>query len=590
MPPLEDRPERPSRPSAAPFGSARLVIALPLLAAALLLAPPSAQAQGAEGQEAAPVQRVGAQEAFRDAEAAYVAALTTAYGRAPTPDDALWRQAIDAAERAVAAAREEAVGELFGPAVDALREALGLRARVYSSVGWHSRAFSSWEEFLVEGGDLAAPPAPPSGLPAAQAAEFPSDSDLLTAVLNQLAFSRYAAGDSEGAKSYYLTILDFNPSDPEALRWLGRIAFEEGDTATAIDIWSRLVEVAPDDEGASFFLELSREREEVGAAASDAYRAGIRAYEAGDLQAALERFESAYAANSDFADAAVWAARSALEAGRPAVAEPYWEAALAADPDDARSAWFLELTRAQLRWGAAAANEFYAGQAAYGEGDLDTATTHFLGAADENPRYVDAWVWAARSTQEAGRPEEAIPLWQEVLRLDPADSRARWFIEAARQQLEYGSEAGSAYVQAVGAYQAGDYEGARVGFIEATAAAPDFVAAWSYLAGLEFQLGDYEAAAAAYDRALELDPGNEDFAFFAAEARRLAGIEEAEEQDAPAGPAEAEEAGALEEQGPVEPLEPEEPAGPEEPGQPEEPEGPGEAEEPGGDIQPVAPE
>ncbi len=471
--------------------------------------------------------------AVAEAENLYQRALTTDLGREPTPDDGVWRAAIDAAERVTAEAARQldearvAAGASSTEALraeEAYRQALAFTARVYGSVRWHSRAFSHWDAYVAEGGEILPVANPPAGLEGAEAEAFPTDVEFVRAALNQLAFSRYEAGDLEAARAYYLTLLDIEPADPEALRWLARMAFEEGDTATAIQIWGRLVQVAPEDEGARFFLELSRERDEYGAEASEAYRAGIRSYEAGSLAEAFASFERAYAANPDFADAAVWAARSAFELGRPAEAEPYWQAALAADPDDARSAWFLEVTRAQMRWGVAAANDFYAGQTAYADGELDQAEQLFLGATEHNPQYVDAWVWAARSAQEGGRAAEAVGLWQEVLRLDPDDARARHFLQVARQQLAFGPAAGDAFVRGTNAYQVGDVEGARSGFRAAVEAAPDFAAAWSQLGRLEFQVGNFAEAAEAYGRALELEPGNDEYEFFAAEARRLAGL------------------------------------------------------------------
>lgn len=488
----------------------------PLLMVWLLLGWPLATAQVGSAPAA------NATNAYAAAEAAYVQALTTDLGRAPTPDDAVWHAALQAADGALAAARAGQAGAPTAPISPVLAEALALNARVYGSVRWYSRAFELWDQLLAAGGEALDASHPPAGLPAALAARFPTDQEFLKDALNQLAFARYQAGDLEGARAYYLTLLDVDQGDPEALRWLARLAFEQGDTASAIHIWGRLLEVAPDDEGARFFLELSRERDRYGAAASEEYRAGIRAYEAGDLAAALARFEAAYGQNPEFADAAVWAARSAFEQGLPEVAEPYWRAALEADPADARSAWFLEVTRAQLRWGVAAANDFYAGQSAYQAGDLERAAQLFLSAAERSPTYIDAWVWAARSTQEAGKPAEAIGYWREVLRLDNDDDRARWFLQAAQQQLRYGVRAGAAYLSGVEAYQSGDVEGARRGFTQAVTAAPDFAAAWSYLGRLEFQVGEYEAAARAYDRAVQLEPGNDEYQFFADEARRLA--------------------------------------------------------------------
>lgn len=490
---------------------------------------------------AAIAQPASAADAYREAEEAYAAALNAAPDRAPLPDDPAWRAAMDAVARAMVAGETEV--ELAWRAGDpasaevlaaeaAYREAMALGGRLYGSLKWHGRAFPHWEMFLAAGGEVLDESHPPAGLSVEQAATFPTDLSFVTEAVSQLAFARYSAGDLAGARAYYLTLLDLQPANPEALRWLARLAFEEGDTATAIQIWGRLVEVAPDDEGARFFLELSRERDEFGVEASDAYRAGIRAYEAGMLDGAFAQFVRAYELNPRFADAAVWAARSALEAGRPAQAEPYWQAALEVNPADQRSAWFLEFTRAQMRWGVEPASDFYAGQTAYGEADLERARELFLSAATANPDYQDAWVWAARSSQEAGFTAEAIEYWQEVLRLAPGDERARYFLNLAQQQLAFGPEAGEAFASGLAAYQAGDVERARAGLSAAVAAAPDFAEAWSQLARLEFQVGAYAAAAEAYGRALELDPGNDEYEFFAAEARRLAGAAAPQAPDA----------------------------------------------------------
>lgn len=475
---------------------------------------------------------------YRFAESTYAVALNTDLGRAPTPDDTLWRAAIDSAEHTVAVAlagqQATAAGDSAGHAqvATALRDAYALTARVYGSLGWHSRSNSYWSLYRQAEGQVQASVFAPAGLEPARVALFPTDLQFATAALNQLGFARYEVGDFVSARQYYVDLIELDPDHAEALRWLARMAFEEGDTAEAMQTWGRLVQVAPDDEGARFFLELSREREEVGVEASEAYRAGIRAYEAGDLAGAHELFSSAFDHNPAFADAAVWAARSAFEAGRPTAAQPYWLAALEVDPEDARSAWFLEVTRAQIRWGVAAANDFYAGQTVYAQNDLDQAEQLFRSAASRNPIYVDAWVWAARTSQEAGRAEEAVGLWQEVLRLDPSDSRARYFVQLAQQQLAFGPEAGEAFERGMAAYQIGDVEGSRAGFTEAVEHAPTFAAAWSQLGRLEFQVGNYAAAAAAYARALEIEPGNEEYEFFAAESRRLAGIpDEPQEQE-----------------------------------------------------------
>lgn len=491
---------------------------------------------------AAYAQRDAAQQpaleaAYARAEAAFVAALRTDLGRAPSLDDTVWREALAAADELVAAAEAAAPVAATDQTPEdqgAVLRAYRLRAHVYGATNWYIRAFSAWNDYLAAGGELAERALE---LPDDVADKILPDEAEFRRVVGQLAFARYEAGDMSGARSWYLTLLDMLPDDPEALRWLARIAFEENDTATAVVIWQRLVEVAPDDEGARFFLDLSRERERYGEGASEAYRLGLREYEAGDLTDALDAFRAAVADNPEFTDAAVWAGRTALDLDLPGEAVDYWVRATALASDDARSRWFLEYARTLERWGVAAGRAYYAGLAAYEAGDLDAAAGEFLSATVAAPEFLDAYVWAARSTQEAGRPAEAIAYWQAVLRLDRTDARASYFIRNARQAIVHGSVAADAYSRGMAAYEAGDGPTAQAEFAAATAAAPDFTLAWAYLGRVAFQNRDYATAAAAYGRAAELEPDSDDYAFFAGEAERLAGAREAQDSAPPSADA-----------------------------------------------------
>ncbi len=471
--------------------------------------------------------------AYEATEDALVWAMSIDLGRAPSPDDPAWHVALAAASRAAALAadvQQSASSEEQAAALDLARRAYRLEAHAYGLTNWYIRALSAWDAFFAVGGELTdSKPSLPSGADA----RLNTDGDEFHRVVSQLAFSRYEAGDFAGAHAWYLTLLDHAPDDPEALRWLARIAYERGDTADAVVIWQRLVEVAPDDEGARFFLELSRERKEYGVAASEAYRQGLRGYDAGRLGAALEAFQVAIATNPEFTNAAVWAGRTALETERPDAAVTYWELAVKLDPSDTRSAWFLDYARVQQRWGVSAGRAYYDGLALYEDGDLAEAQKRFLAAAEAAPDFKEANVWAARTTQELGRPDEAIAYWQAVLRLDPNDDRARYFIHNARQAALYGTEASEAFARGLAAYQSGDGDAAQAEFAAAAAASPIFVQAWAYLGRVAFQNRDYVVASDAYARALELQPDDEDYAFFAAEAARLADLKQSAPEDDP---------------------------------------------------------
>jgi len=424
------------------------------------------------------------------------------------PDQPLWRAALGAADWAVVVSKEAG-------SPPTVRAALRLSARVHGLTGWYSRSFAAWDEFLVEGGELSSAPEPsPDG-------DLPSDVGLFSAAGTQLGFARYQLGDLQDATAYYLTVLELVPDEPEALRWLGRIAFESDRADIAERYFARLVELRPDDEAASFYLQLSRERQEIGTEASDAFRRGINSYEAGDLTAALDEFERAFEANQGFIEAALWSGRVSLELDRPEVAVPYWQLVVQERPGDAGAAWFLEYALAQRQWGVQAGRSFYEGQAAYQSGDLVLASERFQSAVAANDAFLEAWVWAARSLQERGEPAEALRYWQGVLERDPADERAGWFVIRAEYAVAHGNVAGPAYIDALAHFQAGDRLEARRLLETAVRANERFADAWGYLGRIAFLEQRYADAFEAYRRAAELAPDNEDYAFFREEARRM---------------------------------------------------------------------
>lgn len=417
-----------------------------------------------------------------------------------TPDQRLWDEALDLAR------------EARGLAPDDLSVARFL-AQTYSEVHWYARALDAWLEYLEAGGDLQARAEEPG----------PDPAEALAEAGNQLGFARYEAGNLAAALGYYQSVLRHVPDDPETLYWLGRINLELDEEEAARGYFQRLVAVEPAHETASYYLALIDERVRVGETASRAYRQGLSAYEEENLPAAHSAFVRALSANDEFIDAAVWAGRTALELEQPADAVRYWELVAARRPDDSAAQYFLEVSRAQAEWGVTAGRAFYQGQAAYEAGDVEGAADAFERALEANPEMVEAWVWAARANQERGEPEAAVGYWQGVLERRPDDERARYFLQIAQQQIEFGAEAGLAFVEAVRHYQLAELDRAEEGFLEVVAENPEFASAWAWLGRLYFARGDYRDAADAYSRAYQLEPSNGDYAFFAEEAERLAG-------------------------------------------------------------------
>lgn len=424
-----------------------------------------------------------------------------------TPDRPLWQEALELGRAAVDETPDDP-------------EAIHFLARAYSEVRWYIRAWGYWQDWFAAGGSLADVPRTAVDMTGPDA---PSSRELFAEAGTELGFARYQAGDLDAALPYYEAVVARLPDQAEALRWLGRIHFEEGRAEQALPYWERLSELRPGDESVTYWLERTRERLEVGVDAADAFDRGIGSYEAGDLAGALSAFEAALDANAEYEEAAIWAARTALDLGLSDKAVRYWQVVTTLSPEDGRARYFLQVARTQAEHGPEATEAYFRGQGHYAEGDLQAANEAFVEAARASSEFVDAWVWAARTYQELGNPAEAIYWWQGVLRLDPDDSRAEYFLTQAQNQLAHGVAAGEAFTRAVRAYQVADVAAAEAAFREAVEANPEFAAAWGWLGRIAFADERYDDAAQAFSRAAELRPDNEDYAFFAAEARRLAG-------------------------------------------------------------------
>ena len=428
---------------------------------------------------------------LREGQAAAEEARAT-YAGAGSPDQPLWREAIRFGEEAL---------RLEPGAPEVLR----FLAETYGNLSWNVRAWDYGQRYLDAGGAL--------------------DDALLEELLEagtQLGYARYNAGDLAGAAGYFEEVLALGPQNPVPNVWLGRIYLEQGEPERALPYWQRAAELTPEDEGVQFYLAQTEAQLEFGAAAGGAFQRGLEAYNEARLEDALSLFEEAARANPEYKQAFVWAGRTSLELGYSEEAKAYWQRVLELDPEESRARYFIARADDQLEWGADAVLTFQEGTRLYNEGSLAAAADAFAEASRANPRYTEAAAWAARSYQEAGRPQSAVPFWERVVELDPDNTRAAYFLDLARNQSGYGAEAVSAFNRGVSAYQNANLEAAQAAFEAAVAARSTYADAWAWLGRIHLDRGEYSAASSDYSRALALVPDNTSYQFFAEEAARLA--------------------------------------------------------------------
>lgn len=421
-----------------------------------------------------------------------------------TPDVPVWDAALDAARRAVDAAGD-------GPhAEDALR----VQAAAYQGTSWWSRAFATWNEVERVAGGLSE-----------------DERDAWRDAGMQLGFARYEAGDLDGAAARLEELLAARPNDLELLRWVGRLALERDRPGEAAEAWARLLEARPDDEGARFHLGLAEERAAHGREASDAFRRGLEAYRSDDLAAAAEAFGRAAEAAPDWNEPLRWRARSLLEGDRGAEAAAAWALLAERRPDDEEVAYFLQRARLQAEVGREALLAADEARAAMQAGDVEAGLAAWRRASEAAPSWRDARLGVARAALAAGDGPTAERAWSDLLELaapgDALREEARQGLATARLLARLGGDAASAYGAALAAYERGEMALAAERLADVVTAAPDVLEPWTLLGRIAFARSDWATAARAYETAAELAPDDDDLTFFADEARRLAGPEDA---------------------------------------------------------------
>lgn len=156
----------------------------------------------------------------------------------------------------------------------------------------------------------------------------------------------------------------------------------------------------------------------------------------------------------------------------------------------------------------------------YRQGDLEEAADVYRQIIDEVPFDLEAHSWMGRLLIEMGQPEQAISYWETVVERNPDDQRAEYFLELARDQARWGTEAVNAFREGVAFYEEGDLDRARERFARATSLNREYAEAWAWLGRVAFDNENYADASTYYNRASTLQPRNSTYAYFLEESER----------------------------------------------------------------------
>jgi tetratricopeptide (TPR) repeat protein len=323
----------------------------------------------------------------------------------PYLDHPLWKEAI-------------AFGQMAKQMAPAHPEPYGYLGKVYSYLGWYERAWANYQSYKALGGELNHE----------QIAQ-------MVALSKTLGYSLMMRGLYQEAHTYLLLGYGYTRNDPELALHLAKsyLALEKPALA---QVYLRELEAREPGSEYGSLLELAQDQDKYGQAASNAFQLGVSSYYQGNLEAALQAFKQALAANPSYQKAFVWAGRTALELNRPTEALPYWQEATRLNPHDAGSSYFLTLTQNQLRWGTEAYHAYQQGLSFNEQGHTAQAETQFRQAIALNPNYSDAWAQLGYLAKDQKAYQNSAQAFAEACRLDPQNKAYQQTYQEVIQKLE----------------------------------------------------------------------------------------------------------------------------------------------------------
>lgn len=312
------------------------------------------------------------------------------------------------------------------------------------------------------------------------------------------------------AAEYAEAAAKFAPQNPEYLRLRAEIYTEVGFWRQAELSWDAYFRVAPNAGGGAATQ----------AASQAQYNLGYAAYTRRQPAKAERFFQNCLKLVPSNVDCLSWAGRTALEAGNYPQAQAMYSRAQQMRPQDKSLAYFASVAKKAATYGPAATRAF---SRAYGDlkaGRKLQALAGFQEAATNAPHFAEAWREAGRLALELENIQVAVTAYTRLGSLPGVTAADRYNLGLVKEAQQYGLKAVKEFRKAYNSYKAGNREAAESGFLQATAISPRYAKAWAWLGRVRYDNQNFAASAAAYAKAVELNPADKTSAYFLKLARK----------------------------------------------------------------------
>ena len=178
------------------------------------------------------------------------------------------------------------------------------------------------------------------------------------------------------------------------------------------------------------------------------------------------------------------------------------------------AAYFLGVSQNAGKYGPAATTAFSRAYQNYDAGRKQEALNGYKAATAAAPNFIEAWREQGRLALELGDAASAKAAYDAAVALPGTTASDRYNQGLATEGAQVGLAAVKSFRDAYSRYTAGDKAAAEAGFQAATAAAPGYAKAWSWLGRVRYEAKNFPGAAEAYAQAVRLDPADKSAAYY----------------------------------------------------------------------------
>jgi len=222
------------------------------------------------------------------------------------------------------------------------------------------------------------------------------------------------------------------------------------------------------------------------------FKLGYAFYSKKEFEQAIEYFNSSIKYNPDLLESHIYLVQVYYDIGKIGLSLDECEEVLRIDPQNKEIPWFIKKNEQAKKYGRKAYENYEKGYLAYKNNNYPEAINYFKSSILNNSEYKDSHYYLALSYYKIGDFDNSISQWNEVIKIDPFDNSAKYFLNKNLEEKKYGRDTLRYFNTGYDYYIKGEYKKAIEEFKKSLNCNPKFEKAQKYLSRSYYQLNQMD--------------------------------------------------------------------------------------------------